>query len=106
MYHSTRLPSVNTISRRLNIDIQTAKKIRVEMENSTRRNYHAALEAIDELLGTHGVEGFNGVSYCNTGESYNTTVLYIRHNKSYGPCNGFSIGSWGDLVERYPAIFN
>lgn len=105
MYYSNRLPSVKTIQTRLNLTSEQAKQVRAEMENGSRRNYWHALNAIDAIIGTHGVTGFNGVSYCNTGDAYGTTVLYIRNSKSYDPCSGFSIGSWGNLVEKYPAIF-
>lgn len=55
---------------------------------------------IDSILGTHGVEriprGRNkrspAITYCNTGDAYGTTVLYVNGR--------FRIGSWGDLVER------
>jgi hypothetical protein len=56
--------------------------------------------AIDDITGTYGVEytrkGSNSKSpafaYCNTGDSYAATVLLINGR--------FSVGSWGDIVER------
>lgn len=61
-----------------------------------------AMRAIDRILGTYGVEsiprGRNSKSpaiiYCNTGETYGTTILCT------GGTYHFWVGSWGDVVER------
>lgn len=61
-----------------------------------------AMEKLDKLLRTHGVEEVaqdfqNGVAvgenfkYLNTGDTYTWTI--IRHR------GRFKLGSWGDLVE-------
>ena len=63
--------------------------------------YLLALYMADEILRTCGVEGVpaghNAKSpafdYCNTGDSYDTTLLHIAGR-------GFRVGCWGDLVER------
>ena len=54
---------------------------------------------IDEILRTHGVEylGWHkrascDVHYCNAGEAYATTILFIGGR--------LTVGCWGDLVER------
>lgn len=68
-----------------------------------RRNI--MLRAIDELLGTHGVEPLGPVdmhagppySYCNTGDSYAVTVVYERKG------DRLILASWGDLAERHEA---
>jgi hypothetical protein len=49
--------------------------------------------AIDQLLGTFGVEGSEGLEYCNAGDTYALTV--VRHG------GRFKVGSWGDIVERH-----
>lgn len=58
------------------------------------------LWVIDNILQCHGVEGIANHSgsvhleYCNTGETYSSTVAYdYRKGK-------FVITSWGDWVER------
>lgn len=54
--------------------------------------------AIDALLGTHGVEYFEhrcrSYEYCNTGDSYGTTIIYCNESKT------FRVGTWGNVVER------
>jgi methylthioribose-1-phosphate isomerase len=65
----------------------------------TRRT-HYAMEIINKTLGTHGIEyiprGHNArspaITYCNTGDSYGTTVLLVR--------GSYRIGAWADIVER------
>lgn len=59
-----------------------------------------AMEILDDILGTHGVEyipaGHNAKSpaihYCNTGDAYGTTILLVRGK--------WRVGCWGDIVER------
>lgn len=58
------------------------------------------MQRIDEVLHTYGVEytpaGTNRKSpafyYCNTGDTYATTVLKVNGR--------FRVGCWGDIVER------
>ena len=58
------------------------------------------VERVFPDLGTFGVEyipaGSNAqspeITYLNTGDSYDLTVLYVNGH--------FTIGSWGDIVER------
>jgi hypothetical protein len=53
------------------------------------------LAALDELLGTHGVEACGpAFEYLNAGDAYNLTVIYSRKTDS------FRLGCWGDIVER------
>lgn len=64
------------------------------------------LHAIDTILGTHGVECLgegehrNGYAppyeYCNTGDSYATTLIYKRAT------DNLYIGSWATIAERMP----
>lgn len=70
------------------------------------RRFEMVLCAANEILGTHGVEAIEGtehvdnysgcfcVSYCNTGDTYAATLLYDHRTGRY------SVGSWGDVVER------
>lgn len=63
-----------------------------------------ALHAMDVLLGTHGVEALGPVDmhegppyeYLNTGDSYNTTLIYKRDS------DNLFIGAWGDIAEKHP----
>lgn len=56
------------------------------------------LHAINEVLECYGVEyieeGKLRISYCNTGDSYTSTICYNWNTQR------FFIGSWGDLVEK------
>lgn len=64
------------------------------------RHRYSRLRAIDKVLKTYGVEhiehGHNtkspAIDYCNTGDTYDTTVLKVNGR--------FRVGSWGDIVER------
>jgi hypothetical protein len=60
------------------------------------------MHAIDGILGTFGTEAIWGRSctqpvaeYCNTGETYDSTILYDYVNAKY------RLTSWGDWVEAY-----
>jgi hypothetical protein len=70
--------------------------------------YEQVLSALDEILGTFGVECVEidkeHLYYCNTGDTYETTILYHSGSLScytrdlkYGE---YRIGSWGDVAER------
>ena len=65
-----------------------------------------ALHAIDQIVGTHGVEGLGPhtgegyappYEYLNAGDTYATTLIYKRATDT------LSIGCWGDIVERHPS---
>jgi hypothetical protein len=56
-------------------------------------------------LKTHGVEGFaldaggrDGLTYLNTGDSYDTTILFRSRSERMW------LGSWGDFVESNPKL--
>jgi hypothetical protein len=64
-----------------------------------------ALHAMDQIMGTHGVEGLGptrsgdyapAYEYLNTGDTYATTLIYDRAR------DALKIGSWGDIAERHP----
>jgi hypothetical protein len=64
------------------------------------RHRYSRMRAIDKVLGTYGVEDIDAghnrrspaIRYCNTGDPYDTTVMFIRGR--------FRVGCWGDIVER------
>jgi hypothetical protein len=41
----------------------------------------------------------DGLSYVNMGDTYDTTLLYDHKT------GRFSVGSWGDIVEKQPDRF-
>lgn len=60
------------------------------------------MEAINETIGTHGVESISNAdsgiceapdaTYCNAGETYADTIIRTRAGRYY-------VGSWGDFVK-------
>lgn len=69
------------------------------------------LEVINELLGLYGTEGITGdwqngywcnivAAYCNTGETYDLTVIHVRGSSSFDQRGTFIISSWGDWFEK------
>lgn len=69
---------------------------------------HTRLRAIDEVMGTYGVEAlgpepsnpstWHPFEYLNTGDTYNATLIYSRQNGAHH----LFISSWGDVVEHHP----
>ena len=64
-----------------------------------------ALHAMNEVLGTHGVEGLGPprggdyappYEYLNTGDTYAATLIYDRDR------DRLFVGSWGDIAEDHP----
>jgi hypothetical protein len=107
------IPSVKTIQQiRRNgepLDVETALAVRAAMEKADAAGYNFAhpgrearqsLETIDGLIGGHGVEYIRegggqrspAIRYVNLGDTYDTTILYVRGR--------FRVGCWGDIVER------
>lgn len=66
----------------------------------TRMKWNDKLVEIDTILDTYGVEGFVyddyrfGLSYCNAGDTYETTITYCSKEEK------FRVESWGDALER------
>jgi hypothetical protein len=113
-------PSVKRIASMLNLDTDTARKVRGLMDGTIdpytaegmddlrRRSMYwnrndAKMHAIDRVLGTCGVEGWadptdyrHGVGYCNTGDTYAATICLITDDRG----TRWYLGSWGDLAER------
>ena len=65
-----------------------------------------ALHAMDEVMGTHGVESLSPegdfstsappYEYLNAGDTYATTLIYDRDK------DRLFIGTYGDVVEKFP----
>lgn len=107
------VPSVKTIQQIRKggqpLDDGAAAAVRAAMElaESTRfdfahphRSARRAMEYIDRLIGGYGVEYIPtgsgnrspSIRYVNLGDTYETTILYVRGQ--------FRVGCWGDIVER------
>jgi hypothetical protein len=94
-----------------------AKRLRGEAHR-TEKGWIVLEQLEKELNGfganiiSHGVEklptsdGSRGVYYINMGDTYDATILYDPEKRSFTrPLAGFSVGSWGDVVERQPRRF-
>jgi hypothetical protein len=64
------------------------------------------LHAIDEVMGTYGVEGLGPgrsgdyappYEYLNAGDTYATTLIYHRNT------DNLFIGDWGSIAEKHPS---
>jgi hypothetical protein len=92
-----RSASIKKLMQIKDVTEKEAKKIKqVWRTVGNRKN---AREMIDKILQTYGVEylGQNKrnsehVYYCNTGDTYATTIIFIGFN--------LIVACWGDLVER------
>ena len=122
-YCGMSCPSAKTIRNRLSVHPSTARRVRGLMDGSISPEtseagqrwvgqcYHRPSDnelimcAVDEALGTFGVEAIEGewidhyhhniqAVYCNTGDTYASTVLLCHKRRR------FMITSWGDYVER------
>lgn len=94
-----RLPSAKTL--KAAFGREKGLKLRKALESSAYRSNFLVLRDCDAILETHGCEfipqGHNqkspSIEYCNTGETYATTLLLIDGMT-------FRVGNWGDYVER------
>ena len=89
------------------LKLDSDKAIAIVKLIKTHDSADEAMEAIDVILGTCGVEGvsiegnyytglsyyYTGLSYCNTGETYDLTVAYDSADEE------FLLTSWGDWYE-------
>jgi hypothetical protein len=120
---NARFPSVKRIARELNLDTNTAKRVRGLMDGKVDPCTSEAVQswicqcfnrpsrrelimcAINEALDTCGVEAIEGewidnyhhniqAVYCNTGDTYAATIL-LCHKR-----DRFMLTSWGDYVEH------
>jgi hypothetical protein len=87
-----------------------SKACRAALRATSNAPWKQRLEAIDKFLGTSGTEAIRGewqngywcdivASYCNTGETYDLTVLHVRGD-GWNPAGRFIVTSWGDWVEK------
>ena len=115
-------PTIKTLQTRLGLDVSTAKAIRGLMTGDSDPRQYASVQgwldqcfnepsgdemimcAIDELLGTYGVEPIRGryvdsyhqdiqAVYCNAGDTYDGTILLDHETGRY------IVTSWGDWFE-------
>ena len=100
-------PSVKRMVDFLKIPKVHAAAVKARMDDGVP--YKAILEVVDELMDGNGVEYIDshadtmrsqdGLSYVNMGDTYDSTLLYDHKT------GRFSVGSWGDIVEKQPARF-
>jgi hypothetical protein len=85
---------------------QYVRSMRSDPYRSSMWRVTVALHAMNEVLGTHGVEALGPPSgssfappyeYLNTGDTYAATLVYNRNTDT------ITIGSWGDIAERNPS---
>lgn len=77
-------------------------KLRQSPEYRYAHNSHSAAKALEltekkfgsSELGTFGVEGFDSISYLNSGDTYEITLMFDSDS------NRFRIGSIGDIIEK------
>ena len=71
------------------------------------RSHIVRMYLADELLGTYGVEGLDlragrKCDYCNTGETYDGTLVAIGKPGWFGGFDwSYRVSSWGDIAERF-----
>jgi len=100
-------PSVQRMMDFLKISKEQASALKAMMDDG--KSVSTILREADRLLNGHGVEYIqshadtmrsqDGLSYVNMGDTYDTTLLYDHKT------GRFSVGSWGDIVERQPRRF-
>lgn len=88
-----RLPSVKTLSR---LSTERAKEIRRILEE--RKSVRDTMEEVSDLIGGFGHEEIPRgrknaprIQYVNMGDTYSTTLLYVRGK--------YEVGDWGSIVE-------
>jgi hypothetical protein len=107
------IPSIKTIRQIRSggkpLDGSTAATVRKLMEDAEAGGFNfahphraarIAMGKLDAIIGGYGVEFIPAgtgsrspsIRYVNLGDTYETTVLYMRGQ--------FRIGCWGDVVER------
>jgi hypothetical protein len=102
-----RTPSIKSLMQIKDVTREDAIRIRViikgpsQLLDSSNPRGESKLQRIDRILRTYGVEyipaGHNakspGIHYCNAGDTYATTLMYVCGH-------GYRVGCWGDIVER------
>jgi hypothetical protein len=120
-YLTMNIPSIRTLMQIKDVTREDAVKVRaiLKLKNVdavtsvsdvaleyVRSCYHrpplhmAKLTAIDAVIGTYGVEGIGrghnlkspSIEYCNAGDAYATTLLWVGGR--------YRVGDWGSIVER------
>lgn len=100
--------SIKSLMQIKDVTEEDAKAIRAIWHASWKSNTGGMTEArerIDAILRTSGVEWLGvhkragkSVYYCNAGDTYATTVLFIGHR--------LIVGCWGDLAEALNHIMD
>jgi hypothetical protein len=86
------------------------KACRRALRETQHIHWKKRMDKINELLDLHGVEAIRGewqngywcdivATYCNSGDTYNMTVLHVRGD-GWDESGKFFVGNWGDWFER------
>lgn len=106
--HETDVPDklADTIERFVPETARYVRSMYSNPYNSHMWRVTVVLHAIDQILGTYGVEAFGPArgssqsppyEYLNAGDTYATTLIYRRNTDTLG------VGNWGDIAERHPS---
>jgi hypothetical protein len=100
-------PSIKRMQDMLQISKEKASALKGMMDDG--KSVSTILREADRALNGHGVEYIDsredtmrsrdGISYVNMGDTYDTTLLFDHKT------GRFSVGAWGDVVERQPRRF-
>lgn len=92
-----RGPSIKALSVGLHIRTDQAARVKTLMLAGKPTS---ALQEANRAMNGHGVESlwpdYPNFRYVNMGDTYDTTLCYTGQS--------FHVGSWGDWVERHPAV--
>jgi hypothetical protein len=102
----SRSPSIKKLIEAFKLDKAAAGELKSLMISANNNEaIEAAMEKANILLKGHGIEVIWGnnvywpcLEYVNMGDTYNITLCYERNK------DNFFIGTWGDYVERHPAL--
>lgn len=86
------------------------------LAHTRKVDWKIRLDVINELLGLHGTDGITGdwqngywcnivAAYCNTGDTYDLTVMHVRGATRWDEQGKFIVCSWGDWVEKHGEKF-
>ena len=88
---------------------------RLALRRTAHIHWKERMPEIDKLLGLSGVESIHGewqngywcnvvASYCNTGDTYATTVVHVRGD-TWDESGCFLVCSWGSWLEQNETKF-
>lgn len=87
------------------------KALRLALRRTARIGWKKRMDAINDLIGGHGVEAIRGdwkngywcdivATFINIGDTYDPTIIHVRGESAWDDAGRFTITSVGDFVER------